>query len=138
MIEDQYLHLFITEELFNVKEGDTIEKPVPETEGHISIAVLTNPLSDIQLALLQKILSSVNIDINSIEIIYSEEDLVFSFDKLLIFGTNISSTFENYPLFKVESYGKGEILISKAINELEASKEDKMRLWQALKSWFKI
>ncbi len=139
MIEDRFLHLFITEELYKIKEDPSVTTdPAPKPESHKSIAVLTNPLSDIQMALLQKIFSSVNVEFDSVEIIYSEEDLNFSFDRLLIFGRNITSTFDNYPLFKVESYGKGQVLISKAVNELEASKEDKMHLWQAIKPWFQV
>lgn len=135
MIEDRYLHLFIEETLFRVEEAPTL---APNKKEHHALAVLTKPMSDIQKVLLGKILAAVSLQLDQTKIIYSLEDLNFSFDRLLVFGTETGDELGVTETYSPKKHELGAVMLANTLSELEASRELKGSLWSALQDWFGI
>ncbi len=156
MIEDDALHLFITEEIFVVpgkateptsetrevervieeKETPAPVKAEPTPRPSYTFAVIAQALPESERELLGKILAAVGQDIAAVHLAINPETIDFDYEKLLIFGD--SKLTETPSQFYVVDGPGTKILRSKPLHVVAQSRQEKTQLWEALKKWFGI
>jgi DNA polymerase III psi subunit len=153
MIDPNHLKHIITEDLYLVDDqqnrsepgtdsNSDIEKtstvPTPSIENEISsqettvkLLVAAETLDETEKELLIKILRAINISENEFRLEVGSTALVTSYEKAIIFSSKPAGTF-----YKLSKYKNTEILSAKPLRVLNESKEEKLKLWSALKQWF--
>lgn len=149
MIEDQFLNLLITEEIFILKEKKTQEEEaapkqveVPaktETRSHSEVIlhdliIISEPLSDADKELLSKILAAIQFDISKVPIIPSLSKAVD-----LKVGIFFGKEYPGQPgleVFKPLSVNSKTILKSPVISSFHGNDQLKRQLWGCLKQIF--
>lgn len=148
-MDENYLPYFIDEQIFIVDERsgnsaleskeDIQESPKPEIIAEVVIIpllVLTGPLTSEDRALFSKILGALGKNINEVTIIENPNQLLPSYEKLIIFGDHlVDGTNQSYYSIIDNSTSW---LRSNALSEIANSKEEKTKLWKALQLWFNI
>jgi DNA polymerase III psi subunit len=149
-MSSDYLPYFITEELYLVKENvpnepvgkDNVEKPDsnPSTEEndiqtpiHHSIIVVTGSISSEDHSLLTKVLEAVKVNIGDTHLLTTAPEMHITFDKMMVFDDNATQA-----RYEPSPTKQGDVLYSRSLSSLHSSKEEKIKLWNALKSWFNI
>lgn len=151
MIEDAFLHHFITEDLFLIKELEQApaeEKKTPAEEGqiplppapakiHYPLVILSQSLSDSERVLLGKILGAIKFDLALVPI-YQSIPADIDFDVLISFGINDTSipaiaSLASFTPMQIETR---TLLKSRPLTELQGNDELKKQLWSALKQIF--
>lgn len=157
MIEEEHLKLFFTEQLYILPEDRKPNAEQPQTDASVEAAeaapvtpepvtekaeevvkhpviVISEALSKDEKDLMDKILSAVHIKPNQVHHIVGMPKTSLSYDKLIIFGD-----------FEVEGVGNDYYDVSrttqmslraKPLADVNGDREEKMRLWNALKTWF--
>ena len=154
-MSDDFLPYFITEDLYLIKETVQVEKSSPSASAttpqaetdvrevaeapqliapkeHYDIIVVTGAINEQDKVLLTKVLEAVAINITDAKLIAEAPNPTVSFAKMLVFNEGPSQ------LYTPSKTEQGEVLYSKPLSALHASREDKLQLWNALKSWFAI
>ncbi len=160
MIPEEHIPFFITEQLFVLDDSDTSEKPSvekPSEQGQpaveeapqptaatkveepevlqADIIVVCDKYTPAEKELLSKILGAVKVDINDVLLIEGQPIQTLVYERLIVFGD--LSVAETGPERYAAASDK-KWLRASTLSELSASQEEKMKLWNALKSWFGI
>lgn len=155
-MEEQFLHLFITEEIYQLPE-ETLSPPVQKEPEPVTpkleeppqpaiekpvihrLAIWTPPLTTKDRELLSKILQAVNEDINKCHLMEGLAAYQPNFEKLLCFGYQKELELRakrNFERYKPTTASGKQVLISVAPAELHDSKSEKANLWLALQEMF--
>lgn len=165
MIEDQFLNLFITEEIFQLPEQEqeqktisaapapathnsapateaakppTVPQPEPTPPTH-ALAIWTPPLTTKDRELITKILLAVNEDIRKAFLMEGIGAYQPHFEKLICFGYKKELELKlsaSLDLYKPSDLAGKKVLISAEPDTLHSSREDKAKLWSALQEMF--
>lgn len=156
MIEDQFLNLFITEDIYQLpedplsqKEGKPVtasaqkleEPPVVAIKKPVihSLAIWTPPLTLKDRELISNILKAVKEDITKAHIMEGIATYHPHYDKMVCFGYQKELELKlgcEIELYKPSVVTNKKILISAAPVDLHDSKNEKGRLWKALQEMF--
>lgn len=131
-----------SEEISGVSEKDDPEEsskePIQKSENvrpskNAWLLVATRTLNESEKELLDKILDAVNVKEEDYELEVGSTKMITSYKKAIIFSSQEVGTF-----YQVGNYKGTELLSARPLSEMIHSKEEKMKLWNALKNWFKI
>ena len=152
-MSSDFLPYFITEELYLVKDS-TIDPPQtekiveqsgiapapsPSTDAekpvsiHHPLIIVSAPMNTMDHSLLSKVLRAVNHHIDEVEIVETMPTAKVTFDKMLVFLPA-----SNQPLYQPYQTDQGEQLHAAPLSTFHDNQQEKLKLWNALKSWFKI
>jgi hypothetical protein len=132
----EHLHLLINEEIFSIESdqlkvgsGKTIDTGQTDAISQVKIAFIHNTLNEEELVLLNNIISACKIESSDYQIMIADD--VLSYQKAIIFTDSVT---EYYIPVTTET---GEVIYSKPLKVLNDSKEEKGKLWNVLKDFFK-
>ena len=137
-MENEHLNLFIDEEVFILNENS---EPSPKKEKKdevtevkqevkkpkIKFAFIHNSDSKDELELLNKIIEACKISPEDFYI--GSDDSMVDFSKAVYFKESKNEYYE------VQSEGPRSLIYSKPLSVLQSSKDDKAKLWAALKAF---
>lgn len=146
MMNRENLHLLINEEIYRIEEKnsenntpsapiikpkvtESIATPTMEEES-VPIAIFHESKEKMDLELLHKIISACNLQAGNYKIVDTGFNKALRFKKALVFTPRAKAFYTSIP------YQGGAILCSKPLEELAKSKEEKGKLWTALKAYF--
>ena len=153
MIPEEHLPFFITEQLYILDDDQPVAPPATpepastpqdpvnvasEPEPEIvqtlesEVIVIHEPCSAEEMELLKKILSAVKVNLDQVLMIEGEPSNPLKYRRLIIFGQITSESAGN----ALYDTGNSSWLRSANLSTLAQSQEEKMRLWNALKTWF--
>ncbi len=155
MIPEEHIPFFITEQLFVLDDSSASETPSVEEQPAVEeapqppavtkveepevlqadIIVVCDKYSPAEKELLSKILGAVKVDINEVLLIEGQPIQALTYERLIVFG-DLSVPDTGPERYAADSGTKW--LRAGSLSELSASQEEKMKLWNALKSWFGI
>jgi hypothetical protein len=138
MMENEHLHLFIDEEVFILNENlarSSEKKEIhPKTETNkeiekpkIKFTFIHNSDSKEELGLLNKIIEACKI--SPADFYIGTDDSSIDFLKAIYFKES------NNECYIVKSGGSRSFIYSKPLSVLQSSKDDKAKLWAALKAF---
>lgn len=162
MIEDNYLPLFINDELFILKDAQTVsikDKPEgPMAEPKVPESIVEEPKEELKLVvhelsiwtppltvadkeLLINILKAIKKDFHNAKLMEGIDSYESSYKQLLCFGyqKELQSKLScNLPSYQPTAVGDKTILISVAPAELHTDKAEKGNLWKSLQTMFGV
>ena len=86
--------------------------------------------------LLAKILSAVSVTMDEIIIMETFPEGDYTIGKMICFGSAPDTSDRQH--FEVSKIFGGEILLAPSLIDVSKSRDEKMKLWNALKNWFSI
>ncbi|MFT4737599.1 MAG: DNA polymerase III psi subunit [Cyclobacteriaceae bacterium] len=123
----EYMALKKTTDTAPTQEVPKKEEALPTHYGFI---VVSEEFSDQSLQLLEKVLSALKITLDQIQQMNTSPQKDVSFDRMLVFG---DSTVSKYEVLKNEA---GAVMYCASLQVLATDRDEKLLLWNALKSWF--
>ncbi len=135
-IPPEKLHLLINEELFRV--GDSTSDATAISKPYDKLLIITEKLADDQKDTLNKIIQAVGLKSEDVNLLYEWPKDFEEYQKAIIFGDHPNEEYRALNYYEVHQVGKQHLLRSKSIRQLDESREEKMKLWTALKGWFKV
>ena len=153
MIPEEHLPFFITEQLYILDDDQPVAppatpEPASEPQDPVNVAsepepeivqtleseviVIHEPCSAEEMELLKKILSAVKVNLDQVLMIEGEPSNPLKYQRLIIFG-QITAESAGNALYDTSN---SSWLRSANLSTLAQSQEEKMKLWNALKTWF--
>lgn len=147
--EKENLHHFISDQLFRVKEDiDEENKAVPLEQEHTKelidtpkgkedqkeLLIITQELSPEESETLNKIIGAVGLTNDQISI-ESDSSQTEGHHKHLNFEVDANT---NTELYKVIKQDYAEIMACPPLSQIHRDREEKLKLWNALKEWFNL
>ncbi len=154
MIEDRFLHLLIDEEIFLIEKEEKSDPQVQikqdhsaneVNEGHtevdinaqktqsVKLLIALESINDAEREFLTKIMAAINVSDEEYKIVTGTTKDIPNYPKALLFTKN-----PKFTLYEVYNFRKTELLTALSLGQLMESKEEKRKLWMALKKWFNI
>ena len=126
----------VPEEKLVAPEEKSAEPANVEIPQHYEFLVITENLGPELKTLLGKILSAVSIKLDQVQVVNEAPARKWTVDKLICFGP--SAILQGEENFKVVKNFGGEVLFAPPLADISKSRDEKMKLWNALKDWFSI
>ena len=134
------LNFLIGEEIYVLNDIQETEEPkIEETVKSVrtyEFLILSENLSDDLNELLKKILSAVSVNIENTTRLDRAPSDDWQAHKMICFGKFDGVQQSSY--FEVLKGHGGEYLCAPTLNTIADSRDEKMKLWNALKGWFNI
>lgn len=128
---------FIYEELFMLKEEYSATLPTSPSASNVhKLAVITGGISEEEKALLEDILSALNLDKE--DIFNADEVMVEKSDKWLIFGESFELKSVHLEFYHPTKIDNSTFVLAHPLSVLRESQNEKKNLWNSLKKLFGI
>jgi len=154
MIEGRFLHFLIDEEIFLIEKeekSEAVEKtqqdqPTNEVKEEpkevevewqkiqpAKLLIALESINDAEREFLTKIMAAINLTADEYKIVTGTTKDIPNYPKALLFTKN-----PKFTLYEVYNFRKTELLTALSLGQLMESKDEKKKLWIALKKWFNI
>lgn len=102
------------------------------------LLVISESLGSSETETLNKLLQAIKMDPAGVRIVQKWPDDYDTHARVIIFGDHPNEEYKALNFNEVHQLGGQQILRTKSISQLDADRNQKLGLWEALKSWFQI